>query len=663
MKGLEPGGKIVQQIARDGVVETSKATPGIERINARDVENSAAAESAQPTDAVIAGAADRILTERRASKKRARKKANAEIFKRSNRQPETSKLKFTEAERKDPAMTKAIKKSDSAAQRYERARSKTPKEEAFTVGRVKDTPGGKPGTRLSFRERDKLPNGKLQHALQRPGREAALLIHSEVRKSDNSGVQASHSAERVAEGAARKLGQWYRSVKLQPHRAALRAEKKAVKANVNALYKRSLRTNPELRDAGAIKKAAYKRRLKKHYAKKFRQGNAKAAKKTAITTRKLLLKIKLLIIKAVKLVILNWKVFLVIGAIILLIALLLSGFSACMSMFGGGFNTIIATSYTAEDIDILGVDSDYTALESALAARIENIESEFPGYDEYRYNLDQIGHDPFVMASYLTARFNMYTRDQVQAELAALFAQQYTLMLTPVVEIRYRTETRTGTDTWTDEDGNTHTETYTYEVEVPYEYHILYVTLVNRSLETIALNNLTPEEAEMYHVYLETLGNRPELFEGNPYARLREYLRYEVPPEALSDAVFAAMLAEAERHLGLPYVWGGSHPSTGFDCSGYVSWVINNSGIGYNVGRMGAKALSNWTIPVSPADARPGDLVFFWRTYNAPDPNAPTHVGIYVGNGMMIHTGNPTSYASITTNYWVNHFWGFGRLP
>ena len=658
MKELQSGGKIVQQMTRDGAIEVNKATAKAESISARDIDPTPANDSIQAGDAVIATAADRILTERRAAKKKMQKKANSEIFKKSQQQPETTKLKFTEAERADPTMTKAIKKSDTAAHRYEKARSKIPKEKVLSLERVSDKPGGKPETRLSFRDRDKLPNGKLQHALQRPGREAVLLVHNEVRKSDNSGVQAAHSAERTAEGAARKIGQGYKSMKLQPHRAALRAEQKAVKANVNALYQRSLRLNPELKNAGAIKKAAYKRKLKKHYAKTFRKNNAKNAKRAAIVTKKILLKIKLLIIKAVKLVILNWKIFLVIAAAILLIAVLLSGFSACMSTIGGGFNTVIATSYTAEDPDILGVDADYTAYETQLATRIANIESEFPGYDEYRYSLDQIGHDPFVLASYLTAKFNMYTREQVQAELAALFGQQYTLTITPTVEIRYRTETHY--DSWTDEDGNSHSSSYT--VEVPYEYYILTVTLTNRSLETVALNNLTPEETEMYHVYMETLGNKPELFEGNPYARLREYLRFEVPPEALNDARFAAMLAEAEKHLGTPYVWGGFSPS-GFDCSGYVSWVINNSGIGYNIGRMGAKALSNWTIPISPADARPGDLIFFWRTYNAPDPNAPTHVGIYVGNGMMIHTGNPTSYASITTNYWVNHFWGFGRLP
>jgi len=336
-------------------------------------------------------------------------------------------------------------------------------------------------------------------------------------------------------------------------------------------------------------------------------------------------------------------------------------------MFGGGFNAVIGTSYTAEDADILGADADYAALESNLAARIARVESDYPGYDEYRYSLDQIGHDPFTLASYLTAKFNMYTREQVQAELAALFAQQYTLTLTPETEVRYRTETRIGTatGTYTDEDGEVveYKYEYEYEVQVAYNYYILNVSLTNRSLGNVAFSNLTAEQYESYLAYMETSGNKPELFEGNPYAGGRPPQIYEVPPEALSDARFAAMLAEAEKYLGYPYVWGGSSPSTSFDCSGYVSWVINNSGIGYNVGRMGAKALSNWTVPVSPADAKPGDLIFFWKTYNAPDPNAATHVGIYVGGGYMIHCGNPISYASITTTYWVNHFYGFGRLP
>jgi cell wall-associated NlpC family hydrolase len=329
-------------------------------------------------------------------------------------------------------------------------------------------------------------------------------------------------------------------------------------------------------------------------------------------------------------------------------------------MFGGGFNAVIGTSYTAEDADITGADADYTALETQLSARIAGIESEYPGYDEYRLFLDEIGHDPFELASYLTAQYNAYTREQVQAELAALFAQQYTLTLSPVTEIRYRTETRTDSYTYTDpETGETYTEYYTYTVEVPYNYYILNVTLKNKSLGAVALSNLTPEQAEMYSVYMEMQGNKPHLFEGNPYVNRGEYTDYDIPPDALTDTTFAAMIQEAEKYLGYPYVWGGSLPSTSFDCSGYVSWVINQSGVG-SVGRMTANGLFNHCAIIPPDEAKPGDLIFFQGTY---DVSGASHVGIYVGNGMMIHCGNPISYASVTTSYWTNHFLAYGRLP
>jgi cell wall-associated NlpC family hydrolase len=327
----------------------------------------------------------------------------------------------------------------------------------------------------------------------------------------------------------------------------------------------------------------------------------------------------------------------------------------------GGFNAIIASSYTAGDADIEGADMDYAALEAMLAEQISGIERTYQGYDEYRYDLDEIGHDPHVLASYLTAKYFMYSRTQVQMDLIALFGQQYDLKLTPVVETRYREELRVETYVYTDPaTGKPAVGYYTYTETVAYDYYVLYVSLSNRSLDNIVSYNMDAEQAEMYAAYLQAQGNRPELFDGNPYASRKAYLVYDIPPEALSDTVFAAMIFEAEKHLGRAYVWGGASPSTGFDCSGYVSWVINHSG--WNVGRLGAKALFNICTPVSVMDAQPGDLIFFWKTYNAPDPNAPTHVGIYVGGGMMIHCGNPISYADVTSPYWLSHFYSFGRL-
>jgi cell wall-associated NlpC family hydrolase len=300
------------------------------------------------------------------------------------------------------------------------------------------------------------------------------------------------------------------------------------------------------------------------------------------------------------------------GSGLLLLILLFSGLSSCGAMFGGGFNAIIGTSYTADDADITGEDADYTALESALSARIANIQSEYPGYDEYRLSVDEIGHDPFELASYLTARFNSFTREQVQAELQSLFSQQYTLTITPVTETRYRTETRTDSYSYTDAEGNSHTEYYTYTVEVPYSYYILNVSLRNRSLGSVAVASLTPEQAEMYAVYTETKGNRPELFADNIYVNRGEYTDYDIPPEALTDSRFAAMITEAERYLGMGYDWGGSSPATGFDCSGFVSWVVNHSGWG--MGRLTANGLMNSCAIIPPSEAKPGDLIFFQGT-------------------------------------------------
>jgi cell wall-associated NlpC family hydrolase len=360
-------------------------------------------------------------------------------------------------------------------------------------------------------------------------------------------------------------------------------------------------------------------------------------------------------------------------------------------MLQGGAQSIIATSYTSEDEDIEQVDRDYTAKETALSNRINNIEGEYPGYDEYRYGLDQIGHDPFELASYLTAVYQTYTPQVVSSELTRLFNQQYRLTLTPVTETRYRTETRTGyraeertgyrTEqrtgyryerdpqtggyvrveyTYTIEVPYTYTVSvpYTYMVQVPYSYHILNVKLTNRSLGVVASESMTAEQKEMYAVYMETRGNKPDLFADNPYVNRGEYTDYDIPPEALTDTTFAAMIREAEKYLGYPYVWGGSSPSTSFDCSGFVSWVVNHSG--WNMGRLTASGLMDKCAIIAPSEAKPGDLIFFQGTY---DTQGASHVGIYVGNNMMIHCGNPISYANINTAYWQNHFYCFGRLP
>jgi len=687
LKEIKAPDKVVQQMTRGGAVEVNKATGGAESISARDAPTTPGNDGAD----IIGGVTDRVLMERRAHKIKQVRKANRKIYKQGQRKPDSSRLTFSDAERGDPSLAKSIRKSDKAADRYEKARARIPKETVLTVERgtspgtpkgkkkpegvrpvfstkgklidvegVSDMSGGKKKTRLAFRERDKPPNGKLTHALDRPGAEAAHVVHGEFSQSDNVGAQSAAFTGKSAGAAARTVRDVHSKLKFEPQKKLLKAEEKAVKTNVNALYKRDLQMKPELEKAGMFKKAAYKRKLKKDYAKAFRNGSLDGVKQTAQKAKKAAKTAKETTEKTVKFAVKNWKLLLIIGGLLGFVILLAAGISSCMALFGGGGVGVIGTSYTAEDADILGADADYTALENSLAARIANIESDYGGYDEYRYSLDEIGHDPYALASYLTAKFNMYTREQVQAELNALFSQQYTLTLTPVTEVRYRTETRTGSTTYTDPDtGESYTEEYTYEVQVPYYYYILNVSLTNRNLGSVALANLTPEETEMYHVYMETQGNKPELFAGNPYASRSEYIVYDVPPEALNDATFAAMLTEAEKYLGYPYVWGGSSPSTSFDCSGFVSWVINHSG--WNMGRLTAQGLFNNCTPVTSANAKPGDLIFFTGTYDSPGP--VSHVGIYVGGGYMIHCGNPISYADVNSTYWSNHFYAFGRLP
>ena len=322
---------------------------------------------------------------------------------------------------------------------------------------------------------------------------------------------------------------------------------------------------------------------------------------------------------------------------------------------------ILGTSFTAEDEDIIGADNDYKALEAALRNQINNIERTHSGYDEYRYDLDEINHNPYELAAYLTVKFEDYTREEVQSTLRWLFDQQYELILTEEVEIRTRTETRTGTSTSTDpETGETTTEEYEYEVEVEYEYYILNVKLVNKGLNrVIGSSGLTEDEMERYRILLQTSGNRPDIFGDDIYTVTGEYTDYDIPGEALTDTRFANMIREAEKYLGYPYVWGGSSPSTSFDCSGFVSWVINNCGNGWSVGRLTANGLMGVCDIIPRSSAKPGDLIFFQGTY---DTSGASHVGIYVGNGMMIHCGNPISYASIETSYWQQHFYCFGRI-
>ena len=488
------------------------------------------------------------------------------------------------------------------------------------------------------------------HAARNTVRDA--VGHSDNDSEGNAGGDALQSGESAVRNTGNIVNNRHYSHKLKQYDKAARLERKSDAANVEALYRRERHNDPNP-SSNPISKWRQKQELKKRYmeakasgrAGASASGAAKGGKKTAEGT-------KSVVDKGIEFVKEHPKAILMAGVLGLLIMLIAGMFSSCTAMFAGSGNAVLGTSYTAEDADITGADADYSAMETALDNQISNIESTHPGYDEYRYDLAEIGHNPYELASYLTVLFEDYTRAEVQSTLQSLFAQQYTLTLTPEVEVRYRTETRT------DSEGND------YDVEVPYNYYILNVKLTNKGLGAVIRDSgLTTEQADRYDVLMTTSGNRSELFGEDVYGVSGgEYTDYDIPGEALTDERFRRMITEAEKYLGYPYVWGGSNPSTSFDCSGFVSWVINHSGNGWSVGRLGAKGLKGICDIIPPDQAKPGDLIFFHHTYDAPDPSDATHVGIYVGDGMMIHCGNPISYASTESNYWQNHFLCFGRI-
>lgn len=689
-KKLKPRDKITQKMSRDGLIEVNETAGTVELVSGREQDadfskqpEQAAQEAAQqlphPSGGAAArphtpelspkrddAAAERVLehidaAHTRAASKKAIKRAQREAAAKTK----TSRLQFTEEERATPELQKAIRKSERAADRLDEARAAIPKKKVLTKERTFDEAAGKGKTRLRFEEKEKpIPGGRQQHnPLSRPVQEVGVFVHNKIHsvEKDNSGVEGAHKSEELAErgirAGARQMRKSRRSRKLKPYRAAAKAEKAAFKANADFQYQKALHDNPQLAASNPVSRFWQKQQIKRQYAKAVRTGGAKSARKAAENTRKAAQKTAEATKKTAAFVGRHWKAFLIAGCALLLFIMISAGISSCSSLFSGGITSVISTSYVSEDADMLGAEADYAALEAELQSRIDNIERDHPGYDEYRYDLDNIEHDPYVLTSILTALHLEYTRAEVQSTLAMLFERQYTLTLTEETEVRYRTERRTGS--YTDADGNT--QTYTYTVEVPYNYYILNVKLENFNLSHLPVYIMTEEQLSMYAVYMSTLGNRPDLFPHSAYpnaSTLREPTYYEIPPEALEDETFAAIIAEAEKYLGYPYVWGGSNPNTSFDCSGYVSWVINHSG--WNVGRLGAQGLCNICTPVTGTQARPGDLIFFKGTYDTP---GVSHVGIYVGDGMMIHCGNPISYANVNTTYWKNHFYAYGRLP
>ena len=564
------------------------------------------------------------------------------------------RLQFSDADLAEPKLEKPIKRVKKAEAKADKAQAKIPKKTVVKKERGFDPATGKVKTQLRFEEVDKKkPPSKLTHAVQdAPANLVLSQVHREVRQSedDNVGVEAAHKVEQAVESGGRLVQSAHRAHQLKPYRAAIRAEKKLERANLDALQKKAEIDSPT---SNPVSKWQQKQAIKKQYAaakhNQAAQTTAKAAENTAKAAKKAAEKAE----KAGKYVWEHRRGFAIAAAILLMLAFLLNGLSSCSVIMDGVGSGIAASTYPSQDADMLGAEAQYCAMEAELQRYLDTYESTHD-YDEYHFDLDTIEHDPYVLISMITALHQgEWTLDEVQGTLQMLFDRQYILTEDVVVETRYRTET----DTWTDADGNTHTDTY----QVPYDYYICTVTLENFNLSHVPVYIMSEEQLGMYATYMATLGNRPDLFPGSGYIGKYvegSYTDYDIPPEALDDEVFAAIIKEAEKYLGYPYVWGGSSPSTSFDCSGFVSWVINHSG--WDVGRLGAQGLCNICMPVSSANVKPGDLVFFTGTYDTP---GVSHVGIYVGNNMMIHCGDPISYANLNSSYWQSHFYRYGRLP
>ena len=484
--------------------------------------------------------------------------------------------------------------------------------------------------------------------VRRVGRVAGSTAHGFVHgkiyenEHENVGIEGAHRSELVGESVLRHGSRFLKKkVREHPAKAVRKAESKYIKATADYHFHTAAQEHPEL-TKNALSRLWQKKRLRKQYQKRAKEAakqGARAAEKTAVTTEKLA-------IRAVGFVKRHPVGCLLALACVMLVLVMQSCSSSLVTLGNSTIGAVGASTYPCEDGDMLEAEAVYCGLEAELQDYLDSYESTHD-YDEYHFDLDEIKHDPYVLISILSVLHEgAWTVDEVQGTLETLFDRQYILTEDVVVEVRYRTETRT------DSEGND------YTVEVPYNYYICYVTLENKNLSHLPIYLLSEDQMSRYAIYMATLGNRPDLFPGSEY--IGKYTEppegYEVPREYLDDETFAAILSEAEKYIGYPYVWGGSSPSTSFDCSGYVSWVINHSG--WNVGRLGAQGLYNICTPTS--SPQPGDLVFFVGTYDTP---GVSHCGIYVGDNKMLHCGDPIGYANLNTSYWQSHFYAYGRLP
>ena len=566
------------------------------------------------------------------------------------------RLLFTEDELDTPELQKPIKKAEKAQKKLTKAEAKIPKKKIVQKQRVYDPKENQVVTRLVFEETEKKRPSKLSHAVKAsPINAVSAVSHSMVAEDsgDSASASVSHEVIGSAEGSARTAASVRRTLKDRPYARVLKAERAADRANLKALYKEAELKNSSW-GASPLSRFQQKRAIKKAYAEaragravdntvKASELAAKAVQKSGEGTYKVM-----------QFITSHKKGFLILLAIGVLFLMFSSLLSSCSLMLSSVTSSGVMTTYPSEDADMLAAEEQYKAKENELQEYLDNYESTHD-YDEYHFELDEIEHDPYVLISMLTAmQEGGWKIDEVESLLQTIFDRQYTLTENVEVETRYRTET----ETYTDEDGNTTTESY----EVPYDYYICTVTLENFDLSHLPVYLMDEDHLSLYSVYMATLGNRPDLFGESSY--VGKYYggqsSYTVPAEALADEQFAAMITEAEKYLNYPYVWGGSSPSTSFDCSGFICWVLNHCGVGWNVGRTTAEGLRGMCSYVSPSDAKPGDLIFFEKTYNT---SGASHIGIYVGENTMLHCGDPIQYTRIDTSYWQSHFMQFGRLP
>ena len=488
--------------------------------------------------------------------------------------------------------------------------------------------------------------------VKKAGRAAGATVHGYVHgklyevEHENVGTESAHRSELVGEAALRSTSRYVKKqIREHPAKAVQKAESRHIKATADYQYRATVEAHPEMQKGGAVSRYIQKQKIKRQYAKQAREAakqTAKAAEKTAVTTEKLAA-------RAVAFVKRHPVGVLLFLACFLLLVLMQSCMSSAVTIGNGVVGAIGASTYAAEDADLRGAEAAYCGLEAELQDYLDSYESTHD-YDEYHFELDDIEHDPYVLLSIISAiHEGAWTVDEVQGTLQMLFEKQYILTETVVTERRYYLET----DTWTDEEGNTHTDTY----RVYYDYYICTVTLENFNLSHLPIYIMGEDQLSRYALYMSALGNRPDLFPSSPYVAkyTADPVEHEIPEAYLADETFAAILEEAEKYIGYPYVWGGYKPSTSFDCSGFVSYVYNQCG--WDFGRLAAQGLYN--ISRRTSSPRPGDLVFFTGTYDTP---GVSHVGIYVGDGWMLHCGDPIGYANLNTSYWQSHFYAYGRL-